>query len=162
MADRYCSNCGKELAGDARFCSSCGRPVHEVAHVPTPEADEPVPPLPSPLYRPANTGATDSRELLMPGAPQPISDAERSRLLDEEVGLYMQEGFVVRQRTPTTAQLVKPKQFSFIWAFLWFFVFGFGLAVYLIYYAAKKDEGRYVEVDEYGAIRATHQAGHLL
>jgi hypothetical protein len=36
---RYCSNCGHELADDHRFCANCGTPVHEAAHVPTPEAD---------------------------------------------------------------------------------------------------------------------------
>ena len=46
MADRYCRNCGHELGEDDRFCPNCGRPVHEVAHVPTPEADVPVPPPP--------------------------------------------------------------------------------------------------------------------
>ncbi len=46
MANRYCSNCGHELNEDSRFCPSCGRPVHETAHVPTPEADVPVPPPP--------------------------------------------------------------------------------------------------------------------
>src|SRR5215213_10146003 len=44
MADRYCRNCGHGLAEDDRFCPDCGSPVHEVAHVPTPEADVPVPP----------------------------------------------------------------------------------------------------------------------
>jgi hypothetical protein len=43
MADRYCRNCGHELQDDDRFCPSCGRPAHETAHVPTPEADVPVP-----------------------------------------------------------------------------------------------------------------------
>lgn len=47
VANRYCSNCGHELSNDARFCPSCGRPVHEVAHVPTPEADVAVPPPPN-------------------------------------------------------------------------------------------------------------------
>ncbi|QIN82756.1 zinc-ribbon domain-containing protein [Rubrobacter tropicus] len=46
MANRYCSNCGQELNEDSRFCPNCGRPVHETAHVPTPEADVPVPPPP--------------------------------------------------------------------------------------------------------------------
>jgi hypothetical protein len=46
MADRYCRNCGHELAEDDRYCPSCGKPVHEVAHVPTPEADVPAPPPP--------------------------------------------------------------------------------------------------------------------
>jgi len=56
------------------------------------------------------------------------------------------------RRTATTAQLVKPKQFSFIWALLWFLVFGIGILVYLFYYASMQDEVRYVEVDEYGAV----------
>jgi hypothetical protein len=44
--DRYCRNCGHELKPEDRFCPNCGRPVHEVAHVPTPEAEVPVPPAP--------------------------------------------------------------------------------------------------------------------
>lgn len=69
---------------------------------------------------------------------------------------------MVQQRTPTTAQLFKPKTFSFIWALLWFLVFGIGIIVYLIYYAAKQAEGRYVEVDEYGTVRATRQVRRVL
>ena len=46
MADRYCRNCGHELAENDRFCPNCGTPVHEAAHVPTPKADVPVPPPP--------------------------------------------------------------------------------------------------------------------
>jgi capsule polysaccharide export protein KpsE/RkpR len=33
-------------------------------------------------------------------------------------------------------QLVKPKKFSFIWALVWFLLFGIGLIVYLLYYGA--------------------------
>jgi uncharacterized BrkB/YihY/UPF0761 family membrane protein len=84
------------------------------------------------------------------------------RLLDEEVSAYMRDGYFVRQRTPTSAQVVKPKRFSFVWAFLWLLVFGVGIIVYLIYYAAKQDEGRYVEVDEYGTVRATRQVRRVL
>lgn len=80
----------------------------------------------------------------------------------EEVGTYMRDGFFVRQRTTTTAQLVKPKKFSFLWAFLWFLMLGIGIIVYLIYYAAKQDEGRYVEVDEHGTVKATRQVHHVL
>jgi zinc-ribbon domain len=43
VTDRYCRNCGHELAETDRFCPNCGTPVHEVAHVPTPEADVDVP-----------------------------------------------------------------------------------------------------------------------
>jgi hypothetical protein len=44
---RYCSNCGHELGDAAQFCPNCGSPVHRTAHVPTPEADVPVPPPPN-------------------------------------------------------------------------------------------------------------------
>ncbi len=113
------------------------------------------------FYLPANAGR-DTRQVLRTGSEHPIPEPERSRLLDEEVSTYMRSGFFVRQRTATAAQLVKPRVFSFVWAFLWFLVFGVGLVVYLIYYAAKQDEGRYVEVDEYGAVRATRQVRHVL
>jgi hypothetical protein len=43
VTDRYCRNCGHELAETDRFCPNCGTPVHEAAHVPTPEADVDVP-----------------------------------------------------------------------------------------------------------------------
>jgi len=43
VTERYCRNCGHELAETDRFCPNCGTPVHEAAHVPTPEADVDVP-----------------------------------------------------------------------------------------------------------------------
>ena len=43
VADRYCRNCGHELAETDRFCPNCGTPAHEAAHVPTPEADVDLP-----------------------------------------------------------------------------------------------------------------------
>src|SRR5215217_8300277 len=46
MADRYCSHCGQALSEDSRFCPNCGKPIQETAHVPTSEADVPVPPPP--------------------------------------------------------------------------------------------------------------------
>src|SRR5215211_2668735 len=42
---RYCGNCGHELSVEDQLCPNCGRPVHQIARVPTPEADMPVPPL---------------------------------------------------------------------------------------------------------------------
>ena len=45
---RYCSNCGQELGVAGQFCPNCGSPIHLTAHVPTPEANVPVSPLPQP------------------------------------------------------------------------------------------------------------------
>jgi hypothetical protein len=55
LADRHCSNCGHELPDHDRFCPNCGAPVHEAAHVPTPEADVPVSP-PPPQHSPTRAG----------------------------------------------------------------------------------------------------------
>jgi hypothetical protein len=109
--------------------------------------------------RAAGVGRTDrsGRILLKAGSESKVSEEERSRRLEEELQKYARDGFFVQNRTATTAQLVKPKQFSFIWALLWFLLFGIGILVYLAYHASKKDEGRFVEVDEYGAVRATRQ-----
>ena len=57
---RYCSNCGQELSPEDRFCPTCGRPVHRTAHVPTPEADAPVPPSPQQAQRTAPPQASFS------------------------------------------------------------------------------------------------------
>jgi hypothetical protein len=48
MQQRYCGNCGNELAEGVKFCGNCGSPVHGTVRVPTPEADVQVPRPPSP------------------------------------------------------------------------------------------------------------------
>jgi len=55
--DRYCRSCGQELESEDQFCGSCGRPVHATAHVPTPEADVPVPPPPQVEDNPVPPGS---------------------------------------------------------------------------------------------------------
>ena len=80
---------------------------------------------------------------------------ERRAILDQEIKRFVKKGFRVISRTDTTAQLVKPKKFSFFWAFMWFLLVGIGLIVYLLYYAGKKDDTIYLEVDEFGRIKRT-------
>ena len=46
MADRFCRNCGHELAEGVRFCTNCGTRVQQAAHVPTPEAGTAAPQSP--------------------------------------------------------------------------------------------------------------------
>ena len=73
MADRYCRNCGQELRPGNRFCTGCGRAVHETAHVPTPEADVPVPPLP---HQPAADGPEPAESAAQPA---PSSSAQQQQ-----------------------------------------------------------------------------------
>jgi hypothetical protein len=76
-------------------------------------------------------------------------------VLQEEVNRYTKKGFRVVSQTSRSAQLVKPKKFSFWWALIWTFVMLVGLLVYLFYYAAKKDRQVYLTVDDLGRIATT-------
>lgn len=84
----------------------------------------------------------NGRRWLAPTRPPP-SD----RPIEEQIAYYARYGFRVQYQTATTAQLVRPKSFSFVWASLWF-IFGFGIGIffYLFYYMSKQDEMRYLEV----------------
>lgn len=73
-------------------------------------------------------------------ASKPKDDAP----LQQQIDWYVGQGYRVMSQTETSAQLVKPKQFSFVWAFLWFLLLGVGLIVYLLYYASKKDQTVYL------------------
>ena len=63
-------------------------------------------------------GTGSSYTLVEPMSAEPISEAEHSRMLDNAIGGYLLRAFFVRLRTPTTAQLFKPRKFSFISALL--------------------------------------------
>ena len=75
---------------------------------------------------------------------------ERKHILTQEIAKYSKKGWHVVSQTDTTAQLLKPKRFSFLWAVLWTFVFGVGLLIYLFYHWAKKEQTLYLTVDENG------------
>lgn len=83
-----------------------------------------------------------------------LSLESRRAALDQELGEWSRRGYRVVSRTDTTAQLVKPKRFSCLWATLWFLVFGVGFLIYLFYYASKKDSVIYLEVDPLGRVLA--------
>lgn len=72
---------------------------------------------------------------------------ERKSILEKQISILSQRGYSVTSRTDTTATLVKPKEFSFVWAVLWFLVFGIGILIYIFYYMSKKD-GYYEIIDE--------------
>ena len=73
---------------------------------------------------------------------------ERKSILEKQISILSQRGYSVTSRTDTTATLLKPKEFSFIWALLWFLVFGIGILVYIFYYMSKKDYVKYLNIDE--------------
>jgi hypothetical protein len=74
-----------------------------------------------------------------PGADKP---------LQEHINWYVSQGYQVTAQTETSAQLVKPKRFSLIWAFLWFLALGVGLIVYLFWHVSKRDKTVYLYVED--------------
>ena len=83
-----------------------------------------------------------------------------SRPKDDEpiqthINWYINQGYRVMSQTDASAQLVKPKVFSFMWALIWLIVgLGIGLVLYLIYYASKKDKTVYLSVVD-GKVRTS-------
>lgn len=77
---------------------------------------------------------------------------ERKKILQDQIAKYSRKGYEIVSQTDSTAQMRKPKTFSFLWAFLWFLLFGVGILVYIFYYMAKKDTIVFVEVGEEGRI----------
>ena len=81
-----------------------------------------------------------------------IQLSERSDILSHEINKYANFGYRIVSRTETSAQLVKPKEFSFIAALLWFILLGVGLIIYLLYYLSKKDDAVYLMVSKNGKV----------
>ncbi len=73
--------------------------------------------------------------------------------LQAQINEYVRKGYVEQSQTETSAQLVKPKSFSFGWAFLWFLFFGIGLLVYVLYYIMKSDGAIYLYVEDGKVLR---------
>jgi hypothetical protein len=74
-------------------------------------------------------------------------------ILEREIAKYISLGFHVVSRTDTSAQLVKPKEFSGCIAIVGFLFFAIGFFIYLLLYMAAKDQTVYIEVDPYGQVR---------
>ena len=89
----------------------------------------------------------------------PISEVERSAILNAEVVRYVRLGFRVVHQTPTSAHLFAPKRFAFEWAFLWFLLGGVGILVYVCWYMAQRGVTVDLSVDPFGAVVVTASVG---
>ena len=81
-----------------------------------------------------------------------VPSATRSEKLEQSIEHYVSQGYRVVSRTEKSAQLVRPKEFSFFAALLWFLVFGVGLMIYILYYLAKSDNMVYLRVTPSGIV----------
>lgn len=73
-------------------------------------------------------------------------------ILQAEIERYVEKGYRVTSQTARSAQLVKPKKFSILWAMVWLLLAVLPFVIYLIYYAAKRDQHLYLTMDDQGKI----------
>ncbi|MCH8994846.1 MAG: DUF4352 domain-containing protein [Chloroflexi bacterium] len=69
-------------------------------------------------------------------------------ILQNEIARRTGQGWVLVSREAGEAQMRKPKRFSFVWAFLWFLLFGIGILIYLFWHWAKSDQLIFLRVVE--------------
>ena len=87
-----------------------------------------------------------------PTGTNELSLSQRQAILQGQIGVYVGRGYRVVSQTETTAQLVKPKVFSCFWAIVWFLLAVFPFIVYIILYAAKRDNQIYIQVQPDGRV----------
>lgn len=78
-------------------------------------------------------------------------------MLQAAIDNYIAAGYRITSQTPTSAQLVRPKQFSCLLATISFLLFGIGVVIYLFYFASLRDDVTYLHVDQSGQVQARHQ-----
>ena len=74
--------------------------------------------------------------------------------MEEEIGHFSRQGYVIVDRGPTSVQLRRSKHFSVWWALLWFIVVpGGGLFIYLGWYLlVKRDRIAFLRITPEGRV----------
>jgi hypothetical protein len=84
-------------------------------------------------------------------SPRELSLPERKQILQNEMRRWLRFGYRVMSQTDTTAQMVRPHQFSFLLALILVFTL-IGFVIYLLWYLTRRDESAFLEVTETGEI----------
>jgi hypothetical protein len=138
-----CPACHNEIELYTNPCPHCGAGLNWPAPAPSP------PPVPS------STKALEQYDRMM---------------LQERIDRLVRDGYRVVSQTETTAQLVKPKVFSFGAALIALILGVFPLLIYLFVYAAESDrqlylrlaDGKVIETKSGGPNQAAQLLGTLL
>jgi hypothetical protein len=90
-----------------------------------------------------------------------LDSSERNKILQAHINQFLPKGYRVLSQTESTAQLVKPKQVSFVALILSCLVFGFlfgwwgvlgALIGWFISYVAQKESQVYLQVGDNGQV----------
>lgn len=113
-------------------------------------------PLATASAAPAPASAAPAVQAAPPPKFTELTDGERRTILQGEIQRYLSKGYHVVSQTDFTAQLIKGKGFSCLWATFWTVItLGIGLIFYLFWYWSKRDRQVYLQVDVYGRIAAS-------
>ncbi len=96
-----------------------------------------------------------SSPIAAPVSVAPLIERQR-QALQQTILYYTQHDWVVISQTDTTAQLLKPKRFSFFWAIVWALLI-IGIVIYLLYYITKSETHLYLYVDDNCDVRKQFQ-----
>jgi hypothetical protein len=89
------------------------------------------------------------------GKSNALTAEDRTEILEAYIEKYLQTGYRITNRTPTTAQFVKPKQFSAGLAVICLILAVFPFIIYLLIYMGEKDKVAYVSVGYDGKVTQT-------
>jgi hypothetical protein len=92
---------------------------------------------------------------IAPSGPKSWSLEDRSEILDAYIQKYLKAGYRVTSRTETTAQFIKPKEFSAALAIICLLLAILPFFLYLLIYLGEKDKVAYVSVGSDGKVTQT-------
>lgn len=140
-----CPQCSREFPEHYRYCPDCGLPRTAVR-----------------LELERLSGATgvpvsDLIAIEQRGDNLPPFPLEwRRAKLDATIRSLNNLGYINISRSDVSAQVQKKKQFSGLWAFVWFVLtFGFGLILYVLYYLSLSEPTLFLEVDSKNHLHVT-------
>jgi hypothetical protein len=75
--------------------------------------------------------------------------------LEQEITKHFKKGYQLQSRGDNYVQMIKPKEFSVIWASVFTLMCGVGFFLYLASYMGQKDSVVYIRIDEKGRVHTT-------
>jgi hypothetical protein len=90
---------------------------------------------------------------------RPLTEAERSDMLDDQLERFARDGWRVVRRSPTTAVITRPKRFSVGTAIFSALFLLIGLVIYLVVFAARRDPISRLIVGEDGRVHGDWSDG---
>lgn len=88
-----------------------------------------------------------------------VVEVDSSQELETAVSSYVVQGYVLANKTATSATMIKKKEFSILWAVIGFLICILPLLIYLVIYATESD--KVVEIRVRGASQEADSLSEL-